>query len=96
MKIGNAIKLIRVNKGISQVELSEMVGISSSYLSLIEKNKREPNIDLLNKISKKMNVPLSILIFLATDSKEILELDKSLYMELSKITMELIKMNEKE
>ena len=41
MNIGERIKMIRKNRNISQSELSEITGISRSYISEMEKGKYE-------------------------------------------------------
>lgn len=90
MKIGNAIKICRTQKGINQLTLAKLAGISKSYLSLLEKDKRDPNIKTLKKISDAMNVPISILIFLATDKEEINNISTELVEKLSYTTLKLI------
>ena len=90
MKIGKAIKLIRNKKEINLAELADKCHISSSYLSLIEQGKRNPNFSLISKISSELKVPTSILVFLASDDKEIKELDSDLFNKLSNLTISLI------
>lgn len=91
MNIGKTIKICRNQKHLSQKELADKAGISVSYLSLLERNKREPNINILNKISLALNVPLSILIFLASDKKELSPLDSDIIDKLSRLTLELMR-----
>lgn len=50
MKIGEKIKTIRLSKGIKQIELAKMAGISNTYLSDIEKGRTNPSIKTLAKI----------------------------------------------
>ena len=40
MDIGNAIQLARKKRKLSQAELAERAGISASYLSMLERNRR--------------------------------------------------------
>lgn len=51
MKLGQAIKTMRGHKGISQGELANKVGISQTYLSLIECEHRIPTIETLEAIA---------------------------------------------
>lgn len=50
------IKIIRIQKRISQRELARKVGISSNYLSELEHNKFDIRLGLLIKIAKELNV----------------------------------------
>lgn len=52
----NNIAVIRKNKGISQKELAEMVGIGNDWLCDIEKDKGTPSLELIEKIAEKLNV----------------------------------------
>ena len=54
--IGEAIAKARENKGLSQRQLANAVGISNAELSKIESGERElPNPKILKKISKHIN-----------------------------------------
>lgn len=61
MKIGKNIKVIRVNKEMTQKELADMLGITTTYLSLIENNAKKPSLTLVEKISKTLEIPLAML-----------------------------------
>lgn len=94
--IGDAIKLCRNKRGLTQGELAERVGFSVSYLSLIEKGKRTPDLEVLDKIAKALNMPLNLLVFLATDKTELAELDRSVAEKLSYLVLELIENDDRE
>ena len=81
--VGTAIKRCRELSGMSQVELAKAAGMSKSYLSLIESGDRVPGIDVLNKISNKLGVPLSVIVFMGTDSAMLPELDKDSFKSIS-------------
>lgn len=70
MKIGKAIKIFRVQAGLKQQELADKAGISVSYLSLLERNKRDPVFSTLVKIAKALQVNLLVMIFMASDESE--------------------------
>jgi transcriptional regulator with XRE-family HTH domain len=91
MNIGKAIKLCRVQKGMRQSELAESAEISVAYLSLIENDKRDPNFSVLQAISRSLDVPLSILVFLATDNSELKEMSPELFEKLSVTALDLVK-----
>ena len=51
MNFGTRIREMRNNKGISLRKASEEIGISYSYLSELENNKKKPSSEIINKIS---------------------------------------------
>lgn len=79
MDIGPTILRVRKEKGIKQKDLARGAGISPTYLSQIEKGQRIPRLDILEKISVEINVPLSILSFLSLDIDSIPEDKKYAY-----------------
>ncbi len=91
MNIGKAIKMCRTQKGMRQSELAALAHISIAYLSLIEQGKRDPNFLVLKDISKGLDVPLSILVFLATDNSEMQSLSTELFEKLSITALSLVK-----
>lgn len=56
MKIGGRIKRLRHQKGLSQTQLAEVLGISTSYLNLIEHNRRRITVPLLFRIAGHFGV----------------------------------------
>jgi len=59
MNIGDSIKSIRQEKGLTQKELSLKAHISRSYLADLENNRYNPSVDTLNSISKALQTPLT-------------------------------------
>lgn len=51
MKFGNVIKDLRLNKGLTQREVSEKTGISRSILSQYENNLVEPTATVITKLA---------------------------------------------
>jgi DNA-binding XRE family transcriptional regulator len=56
------IRAWRKHKQIKMNELAKKVGISSAYLSQIENGKRNPTIDTLKAIAKKLTIDIEMLI----------------------------------
>jgi len=59
--LNEALKQIRLFHQLKQVELADALGISKSYLSEIESNKKPVSIDLLEKYADYFCVPASSL-----------------------------------
>jgi transcriptional regulator with XRE-family HTH domain len=61
--IGEAMRLIRVIEGIKAITMAKELGISPSYLSLIENNKKRPSIELIEKFAEVIGVRPSQVMF---------------------------------
>ena len=70
INFGPRLKKQRISKGFSQAELSKNIGISPSYLNLIESGKRKIPLSLLIKAADKLD--LSIKDFSTESSKRLL------------------------
>lgn len=55
---GNHVKKLRLEKGISQELLAEKLNIHRTYMSFIERGKRNPGLVLLFKISRALGIKL--------------------------------------
>jgi len=90
MNISKALKLCRTQKGMTKTKLSELSGLSISYLSLLEQGKRDPNISTVNDLCKALNIPASIFMFLASDSNELNGISQELAEKISLTALQLI------
>lgn len=90
MNVGQAIKMCRTRRGVSQTDLAHRVECSVSYLSMLENNKRDPTLSTLTKIAHGLNVPIGILFFLAADREELAGMDKELAGDLARTALELL------
>ena len=86
MNLGEAIRTCRQLKGFSQTRLAELSKVSVSHLCLIEKNKRDPSIAMVESIATALGTPLSVLVLIAANSTEIPELDEK---QLSTLTISI-------
>jgi len=69
MKLGETISLCRKKRGYTQAQLASLAGISVSHLSLTENNKRDPSLSAIESISNALRIPLSVLLFLASENE---------------------------
>jgi transcriptional regulator with XRE-family HTH domain len=92
MNLGKAIKLCRVQKNIKQIDLAKLANISVAYLSLLEQGKRDPSFSTIESIAIALDIPLSIIIFLAADSdNELKDLSPELVEKLSFTALNLMR-----
>src|SRR5512132_500134 len=59
--LGRRIRSLRVRLGVSQAELAKRLGISSSYLNLLEHDRRPVTAPLLLELSRVLDVDLRVL-----------------------------------
>lgn len=71
MQTGDLIREFRKNKNIKMGDLSKKLGISVQALSQYELNKREPNLEMLNKIAAALDVEVSNLLGLEEGTAKI-------------------------
>ena len=62
MNLGENIKSNRLKKKLTQKKLAETIGVSTITIQNYENNRREPNIETLNKIANSLDIPVSELL----------------------------------
>jgi transcriptional regulator with XRE-family HTH domain len=70
IKVGAILRDFRNKKKITLLQLAQKTGLSLSYISTIENNQRKPNIDILEQICQALNIPLEVILILASDSED--------------------------
>lgn len=70
--MGEALRLLRIFNGYKSAELAEMLGLSQSYVSELENNKKQPTMDVLDRYASIFDMKKSTLMLFA----ESLEKDK--------------------
>lgn len=63
--LGEALRLIRVYHDLKQKEAADLLGVSTSYLSEIEKGRKVPTLDIVQRYSDKFALPISSIMFFA-------------------------------
>jgi len=61
--LNDALRLIRVFHDVSQKDMAARLQIAPSYLSEIEKGKKEPTLSILKKYSEEFAIPMSSILF---------------------------------
>lgn len=62
MRLGNRVRSLRRERGWTQVEMAEMLGVDRSYLSEIETGKKDPSLRVLKTIADGFHLSLSQLL----------------------------------
>jgi len=62
MKIGFYLKELRLKNNLTTKQVEVKTGISNSYISLIERDKRKPSAEILNKLAKAYKVKVENLL----------------------------------
>lgn len=65
--IGISIKKARKMRKLTQVKMAKKLGMSRSYLSLIENDKHNPSLDLLKRMSYVLEIPIAFILLLGLD-----------------------------
>lgn len=67
LAVGKAIRTLRARKGVSQKELAERADITPSFLSLVEGDRRDASIKVIERIAAALDVPSEVLIWEAVE-----------------------------
>jgi transcriptional regulator with XRE-family HTH domain len=59
IKLGTSVRKFRLSKGMSQEKLGSISGIDRTYISSLERGKRNPSFLVLLRIVKALEVELS-------------------------------------
>lgn len=57
----SALRIIRKRNRITLTDMAKRVGVSKGYLSLIENNRKSPNIEVIEKICSQLDCELRII-----------------------------------
>jgi transcriptional regulator with XRE-family HTH domain len=61
-RLGKRIRSLRLEKGWSQVEMADLLGMNRGYLSEIETGKKDPSLTMLKILADGLSIPLSKLV----------------------------------
>ena len=90
MNYGRALKILREKRGLKQKELAEKASLDASYVSQIENGKRIPGTPAVDAIAKALDVPLYLLMLLASDAEDLRGISEEKARSLGEQLLELI------
>lgn len=62
MELGNILAQLRNQKGLNQREFAKALGVSNGAVAMWETNKRQPDLEMIKKMSSFFNVPVDRLL----------------------------------
>ncbi|RHW39051.1 transcriptional regulator [Neobacillus notoginsengisoli] len=69
MTVINHIREIRLQKGITQIQMAEDLQVTRQTINAIEKNKYNPSLELALKLAEYFNMPFEELFYLKKEGK---------------------------
>lgn len=71
MNYSKALGVVRAAKGLQQKELAELLNITPSYISKIEKGERVMPSQLVDKLCKELSIPPELFRLIGQDSSSL-------------------------
>ena len=90
MNISKALKEARKRTILNQKEFADKLGISQTYLSLLEAGKKTPSMDLIQVYSELLKTPVAIFLFKAMTDKDVHPSKKKVFNQLQPVINNLI------
>ena len=90
MKYGRAIRLVRTSRGLSQKELARNADLDPSYISLLESNSRIPSSETVELLSQRLDVPMYLLTFLASEKNDLRGVDEKQSQEIGEHLLKIL------
>jgi transcriptional regulator with XRE-family HTH domain len=82
MKLGETLRDLRNEKGLTQVQACKKLKISQTYLSQVEGGKKEPSPEMIRKFCKFYDVPGVVIAWKSTEEKDVPKNKRSAYRDL--------------
>ena len=79
MDIGKAIKLVRKQKGLSQEQLGNKIGLSGNAISQIEIGATFPQKDNIKNICNALDIPVAYLLFFCISDEDLPEKSRAIF-----------------
>lgn len=90
MNLGEAIKSIRIKAELSQKEVYTRAQLTQGFYSGVESGSCKPSLDTLQRIADAMRVPMFLIIFSATEKRNLSRKERIWYDNLLPVMNTLI------
>lgn len=71
MNYGRALRLIRSSRDLTQKQVAGRAKVDPSLISLLENGERQPSTETLERLARALEVPLYLLVLLASDEDDL-------------------------
>lgn len=78
VNIGGTIKKYRMKSNLKQTELAKKIKVTSTYISAVENNRKEPSISLLNMICRAIHLPKEVLFLESVTANDFKKKDREI------------------
>jgi len=85
INIARTIRIHRQDAGLTQAELAGRVGVESTYLSALERGKKEPSISLLRRLALALRTPLEVIFWESVELSSKIKPDDRRIIEMAKV-----------
>jgi transcriptional regulator with XRE-family HTH domain len=90
MNYSKALMVIRATKGLQQKDIADILDVTPSYVSRIEKGERPMSSNMIKKLCAELEIPEDLFMLLARDSKNLNFEDNELMDEMAKKLLKII------
>lgn len=90
MKLGEAIKLLRKEKGLTQRELAYKCEISTNALCSIEKDYSFPSKETVRKLAMAFSVPTAYILLISLTEEDVPESKRHVFKKIHELLKELL------
>jgi transcriptional regulator with XRE-family HTH domain len=71
--LGDCIRVVRLDRGLSQEQLAASAGLSVAFVGQLERGNRAPNVVNLWRVADALRAPLAVLVDEAADASPVLD-----------------------
>jgi transcriptional regulator with XRE-family HTH domain len=61
MRVGKTIRKLRIEQGLSQNDLAREAKLTSSFISLVENDRRQPSLLVIERIARALRTPEEVI-----------------------------------
>lgn len=76
MDLGSTLRNARIKRGLRQRICAIQLGVSSTYLSLVERGRKKPSMGLIEDMCKLYLIPVPILFWFTIQEKDIIPINR--------------------
>jgi transcriptional regulator with XRE-family HTH domain len=91
LNYGDAIRVVREARRMTQQQVAKIAEVEQSYLSLLETGQREPSLSVLGRVSRALHLPLFALAYLASSEEALAVMPEEGRRELSQVVQGLLR-----